>query len=201
LTGSIFRIQGSRSRTGSFRAVYMTRMKWFELLATAVILSTGCSDGATATPNASPSPENLRPSAEAIVVPGGCGSTPVFLGGKPAWIDAATAHNAPPVAYVLGKDGMAVGLMFINPLRAGPHPENPSNKVIWAVRQLRDRSDLQISGHPVGATKPTLHQSQAAGAPGEGTIFRSVVDVPDRGCWHFDLSWGGHSDAVELDYQ
>jgi len=177
-------------------------MRALLILSVTVLLGTGCSTGQEPAANASPSarPPAVSPPPGARVVPGGCGSTKVFEDSVPAWIDVATAHNTPRVPYVLAVEGTAVGLIFVSPMRAG-HPENPSNKVIWAVRVLRDRSSLEITGHPLGATSPSIRQTVQAGVPAEGNIYRSIVDVPNPGCWHFDLSWNGQHAAVELEYQ
>lgn len=120
-------------------------------------------------------------------------------GGVPAWLDEATANNSPVgVPYVVATPPQAAGFVFGFPLRAG-HPETPSNKILWVV-QKRNGSMLQISGHPVGAAGPTIVQSESPNAsPGE--IYPSEVDVPQKGCWHFDLTWNGLMASVELAYQ
>ena len=33
------------------------------------------------------------------------------------------------------------------------------------------------------------------GAPGP-----SIVDMPQAGCWHLDLSWGGRTDSIDLEW-
>jgi hypothetical protein len=93
---------------------------------------------------------------------------------------------------------MAAGFLFGNPLRAGK-PTNPANKILWVVASPRDGSPLRVTGHPLGATAPVVSATfPANSAPGE--IYPSIINVPAPGCWHFNLSWNGHSDAVDLRY-
>jgi hypothetical protein len=94
--------------------------------------------------------------------------------------------------------GSAAGFLFVQPLRAG-HPQNPANKVLWVVGYPR-QSDLKITGHPLGAEAPTMSMTAPANS-GPGEIYPSIVDVPEPGCWHFDLSWSGHKAAVDLRYE
>jgi len=172
------------------------------LLAWAVALLTGCSSATTSSPSTplatGDSPANVP--VGATIVPGGCGATAVVQGHVPAWLDEAGAHNNPDAApYVLAVPQQAAGFIFGYPLRSG-HPENPSNKILWVVGLSRNGSWLGISGHPLGAATPTVTQRQPAdSSPGE--IYPSIVDVPQPGCWHFDLAWAGHKASVELLYQ
>ena len=139
------------------------------------------------------------PAVAASGVPGGCGATPVVRGGEPEWLGDAGAHNNPKgLPYVVAAEQTAAGFIFGYPLRAG-HPENPANKILWVVRLPRNGTTLEIKGHPLGTSKPTIEQSQPANS-GPGEIYPSIVDVPQPGCWHFDLSWAGHQAAVELEY-
>jgi hypothetical protein len=93
---------------------------------------------------------------------------------------------------------MAAGFLFGHPLRAG-NPANPSNKILWVVASPRDGMPLRLSGHPIGASAPVVTSTWPANAsPGE--IYPSIINVPAPGCWHFTLSWKGHTDAVDLNY-
>jgi hypothetical protein len=134
-----------------------------------------------------------------VVVAGGCASSTVHRGGVPGWVDVAGAHNNPDgLPYVIADPADAAGFLFGYPLRAG-HPTDSTNKILWVVRLPRDGAPLQITGHPAGATKPTISVTQPANSsPGE--IYPSIVDVPIAGCWHLDLRWAGHAAGVELLY-
>jgi hypothetical protein len=93
---------------------------------------------------------------------------------------------------------VAAGFLFGYPLRAG-HPQNRRNKILWVMGLPRNGSALDISGHPLAVSKPSIHKTEPANSsPGE--IYPSYVDVPQAGCWHFDLSWSGQHAAVDLDY-
>jgi hypothetical protein len=122
------------------------------------------------------------------------------MGGIPAWLDDATAHNTPGfLPYVLAVPAQsAAGFLFGYPLRA-KHSPDKVNKILWVVDR-RDGAPLQIIGHPLGAASPTVSMTWPANAsPGE--IYPSDVEVPRAGCWHFDLSWAGHQASVDLVYQ
>jgi len=47
--------------------------------------------------------------------------------------------------------------------------------------------------------RPFFSSQPANSGPGE--IYPSIVDVPQPGCWRFDLSWSGHRATVYLEYQ
>ncbi len=140
-----------------------------------------------------PPPANLQPT------PGGCGQTEVHQGAVPAWLDQATGHNVPiGLPYVIGSPDVVGGFLFAHPLRAG-HPQNPSNKILWAVRTPRQGSALQIDGHPLDAPGPVVHESQPANS-GPGEIYPDGVDVPSPGCWRFTLRWATNRAEVDLNY-
>jgi hypothetical protein len=165
----------------------------------ATLLLAGCSTApASSPPSPSGQPDaNVPPGA--TVVAGGCGSTSIVKGRVPAWLDEAGAHNNPSTPYALATPLHAAGFIFGYPLRSG-HPENPSNKILWVVGLPRNGSSLEISGHPLGAAAPIVTVDRAAdSSPGE--IYPSTIDVPQSGCWHFDLAWAGHKASLELLYQ
>ena len=118
------------------------------------LLGIGCSGQAAARPTPSSTPAATLSAGAA-----GCGSTAVLRGGIPDWLETAGGHNNPTsLRYVIGHPALVAGFLFSDPLRAG-HPENPSNKVLWVVRMPRDGSPLTIDGHPLGATAPTVHET------------------------------------------
>jgi hypothetical protein len=183
-------------------------MRHLMLFTATLLLVAGCSTSApkaaaisspSSPSSPSASPAGPTPSTVAVMVSGGCGSTPAHKGGVPAWLDAAGANNNPDfLPYIVANPPNAAAFLFAYPLRAG-HPGDPSNKIFWVVRLPRNGTDLQITGHPAGATTPTIRDSfPANSSPGE--IYPSIVDVPKAGCWHFDLTWAGHAAAVELQF-
>jgi hypothetical protein len=166
--------------------------------AMACTLITGCAL------NSAPSPRSEAPTSTPSVVavpqivPGGCGSTDRLRGAVPEWLDQAGAHNIPALPYVLAHGLTAAGFLFSLPLRAG-HPTNPSNKILWVVRLPRNGSQLDLTAHPLSQFEPVVHETAPTGAS-PGQIYPSIVDVPQAGCWHFELSWAGHRDTVDLEY-
>ena len=90
-----------------------------------------------------------------------------------------------------------IGFLYGYPLRAG-HPENPSNKILWLVNLQPRAGSLDISAHPVGAPAPIVKQSAAFLTSGD---VPSIIDLPQSGCWHFDLTWSGHHAGMDIAYQ
>lgn len=145
----------------------------------------------------SSSPAPNRPPAGATSVAGGCGATPLYRGARPAW--TAGANGPADLVQAMGRHGDVVGFLFGYPLRAG-HPDDRANKILWVVREPRNGSELDVSGHPLGQAAPVVEQRQSAdSSPGE--IYPSIVDVPSPGCWAFTLRWNGHEDTIELPYR
>ena len=177
-------------------------MRWLLLAFTIALVAAACSSGTSSSSPASTTGQATRVSAppDTAVVPGGCGATRVYKGDEPSWLDTAGAHNNPTgLPYVMAVDQTAAGFIFGYPLRAG-HPINPSNKILWVVGFPRNGSPLEITGQQSGANAPSVHESEPADSwPGE--IYPSIVDVPQSGCWRFDLSWAAHHDVVYLQYQ
>lgn len=156
-------------------------------------LLVACSSEATARPSPSSS---LTPRASGVSTE--CGSTAVLRGGIPSWLDQAGGYNNPSsLPYVIAHPAQAAGFIFTYPLRAGQR-ENPSNKILWVVRVPRT-GPLTIDGHPLGATAPIVHEVRPANS-GPGEIYPDGVDVPNAGCWQFDLRWANSHVQVELDY-
>ncbi|WP_424531510.1 hypothetical protein ACOZ38_16105 [Sphaerisporangium viridialbum] len=135
------------------------------------------------------------PASGTVEVEGGCGDTPVQAGGPPAW----AAENAPGTRFVLGREGNALGYLFVDPLRAGKATD-PSNKILWYVRLPRDSQELRVAAHPRGAKRPVVRATFPDGS-GPGEIYPSATDVPEPGCWTFELTWGAHHDTVDLLYR
>jgi hypothetical protein len=151
-----------------------------------VVVAVACSAGGSS--------QALPPGAKSVT--GGCGSTALDRGARPAW---TVASGGPAdLIQARGHDGQVAAFIFAYPLRAG-HPENPASKILWVVRQPRDGSDLLLSGHLLSRATPTVELRRTADS-GPGEIYPSIVDVPASGCWTFTLKWHGHSDTIELPY-
>lgn len=173
-------------------------LKWLAGAVMCTLLS-GCAVNpslSSRSPALSPTPASVVDRPE--IMPGGCGSTDLLRGAVPTWLDEAGAHNVPPVPYVIANGQTAAGFLFSLPLRAG-HPTNPSNKILWVVRLPRSGSQLDLTAHPLSQLEPTVYETAPTGAS-PGQIYPSIVDVPQTGCWRFELAWAGHRDTVELQY-
>ena len=173
--------------------MYKSQVRKLMATCVAAMVAAGCSSQtSSSTPSTSP--------PATIQAVGSCGSTPILKGSTPAWLDDAGAHNNPDVLpYVIASPPQAAGFLFAQPLRAG-HPENPANKILWVVRQPRNGKSLEITGHPVDATSPSIDELESPNS-GPGQIYPSIVDVPQSGCWHFDLFWAGNKASVDLLYR
>jgi hypothetical protein len=181
----------------------MEGMRLMVLLTAVVLVVAGCSNAtskAAAASSPSPSPVNRSPSAAAAIVSGGCGFTTAHKGGVPAWLDVAGEGNNPDfLPYVISNPPNAAGFLFGDPLTAGS-PTTRANKILWVVGLPRDGAVLVVTGHPMGVSSPTIRASfPADSSPGE--IYPSIIDVPTPGCWRLDLSWAGHTAAVELQFR
>ena len=157
----------------------------------------GCSSAiAVVTPSPSP---NRSPTSAAVPVTGGCGTTQVYKGGEPDWLTQAGDNNNPNgLPYFITDPPIAAGFIFGYPLHAMAAGKQ-GNKILWVVGIARNEADLHIAGHPLAAAAPTVQLSfPPNSSPGE--IYPSEVDVPQAGCWHFDLSWGKNKTTVDLVY-
>ena len=123
----------------------------------------------------------------------------MLSGGVPGWLDEAGAHNNPDgLPYALASPVHAGGFLFGYPLTASRR-QGPANKILWVVGMPRNGSALEITGHLINVRTPAVHVTQPAdSSPGE--IYPSIVDVPNAGCWHFDLMWDGHKTSIDLKY-
>jgi len=90
--------------------------------------------------------------------------------------------------YVLGDDGRIVAIVFGDPLVSPPSAQR-NNKILWVVRE--DSGPLTIRATRAPGDEPVVVQA---------TTGPSIVDLPAPGCWHLELSWGGHQDSMNLRY-
>jgi hypothetical protein len=102
---------------------------------------------------------------------------------------------------VISNAGNAVGYLFSYPLRAVNSDGTSDDKILWYVRLPRDSHPLRIVARPRGQEAPVVQSDHGpAGGPGE-PIYPSFVEAPTPGYWHVTLSWGPHTDTVDLQYQ
>ena len=104
------------------------------------------------------------------------------------------ATAAPQQPYLMSREGNAVGVLWVPPLRAGTRT---GNKILWVVREPREGRPLTIVATRPGA--PTVTLTRAADS-GPGEIYPSIVDVPAAGCWQLTLTWSTHRATVGVRY-
>ena len=110
----------------------------------------------------------------------------------PAWARTGFSDPEPEMPLVLGKDRKIVAIVFGSPLYAPPKADR-SNKILWVSREPQDGiSDLKIRATRTGDGK--VAERRVPGGPGP-----SLIDLPE-GCWKLQLSWSGHTDALDLRY-
>jgi hypothetical protein len=167
-------------------------------------LLVACSTSAAGTPRSAVSPTVSRlpgagiPASASII--GGCGESSVYRGPIPTWLEVADGHNTPTsLPWVVATPAIAAGFIFTPQLKAGSHPQDPGNKILWVVRTPRAGSDLEITAHPLAASSPIVTESRPADSwPGE--IYPDGLDVPIPGCWRLELRWAHSQATVDLDY-
>lgn len=169
-------------------------MRLVVLAAMAAATVFACSPSLSGAPTPSPTPRSI-----ATVLPGGCGSTQILKGSAPLWVHrlAGTSTYVDIVPYVLATPPAAAGFLYGYPLRAG-HSTDRNNKILWLVNLGPRAGALNISAHLIGANVPAVSTGAAFIPSGDAP---SIIDMPEPGCWEFDLSWSGHEATVDIAYQ
>jgi hypothetical protein len=118
---------------------------------------------------------------------------PLETGPLPEW--ARTGFTQPDGnPFARSSNGSMVAVVFANPLVSPPLPDR-GNKILWvAQEQSVPARNLVITGTLEGATTSTTVDLQAPPGP-------SYVDVPAAGCWHLTLTWGTHTDSIDLRWE
>jgi hypothetical protein len=120
----------------------------------------------------------------------------VWTDGRPEWTADA---GVGPASYVLSHEENLVGILFADPLRGGPDMTNPSNKILWIVREPRHGTPLRLTLRAMDGQGPAVETEEPANSsPGE--IYPSIVDVPRPGCWSVTAAWAGQKATLELLY-
>jgi hypothetical protein len=170
-------------------------MRRITTILASALLAAACT--ASPTTSATPSPPSTTAAQQApgSPMPGGCGTSPLVLGGLPPWTASA---GAPGGVSVASHEGNLVGVVFGYPLVAPPRKNGPSNKILWISKEPRNGSELVLTLTPARGSPVTVRQP-ADSSPGE--IYPSIVDVPTAGCWNVVAEWAGHRATLELLYQ
>ena len=111
----------------------------------------------------------------------------------PTWARVGFSDPEPEMPFVTSRSGAMVAIVFAQPLVSPTLPDR-GNKILWVTNDPASAGDtLQISGTVEGGTQTMT--TTVPGGPGP-----SGIDVPVPGCWHFALTWGTHTDSVDLRY-
>ena len=130
-----------------------------------------------------------------------CAATPVH--GEPLpksgslsqlkWVQA-TPHRAGIVGMLWAFDADISGDPPRLTLWAGGKAPGtgPSQKILWVIRNRGETATITVRGTQIGGSGTTFKQEfHAVGAPDpEGSLYASIVNVPQSGCWRLDLSSG-----------
>ncbi len=122
----------------------------------------------------------------------------VSVSSLPTWAQAGFDPPDQSVPHVTGVEGSIVGVVFGDPL-SSTTVAGHTNKILWVQSPLSQSPPSP--GDPDLKIHATLNGSETAvdrvvsGGPGP-----SIVDMPETGCWTFNLSWAGRTDRVALRY-
>ncbi|MGC0417511.1 hypothetical protein [Embleya sp. AB8] len=134
-------------------------------------------------------------SASAASGSGPC-ATAVSHGELPEWAHTGFAPGS-AAPHVVGVRGEIVAILLGYPYSAPARPGRPS-KILWAARPRPNAPGaggaLQIEATLIGGSD--IVTREVVNGPGP-----SYLDLPAPGCWHLDLSWSGHTDAVDIPYE
>ena len=111
----------------------------------------------------------------------------------PTWARAGFSDKEPSMPFVTSKSGAMVAIIFADPL-ISPALPNLGNKILWVTNDDDSAGDgLHITGHLENGSATMT--ATVEGGPGP-----SLIDVPQPGCWQFDLAWGSHRDTIDIAY-
>ena len=103
--------------------------------------------------------------------------------------------------WVLASPPTAAAILAAYPLRAG-HPQDPANKVAWAMHIPRNGTPLLIDAHPLAASTPMIHFEESSNSVvGDGDLYVSYIDSPARGYWELTLRWGSPPQETKVNLQ
>jgi hypothetical protein len=132
--------------------------------------------------------------------------TPIQTAVLPSWARAGFSEKEPRSRFVTSTSGAMVAIVFADPLISPARPD-VGNKILWvpntdnpAASIPSPRSDyvagdldLHITGRLENGTA-TMHTTVVGGSG------PSIVNVPQPGCWKFDLTWGNRHDTINIPY-
>ena len=138
-------------------------------------------------------PGGSAPSAASMSPTPASACSPLTAKVLPTWARTGFTDPEPSMPYATSRDGKLIAIVFAQPLVSPALPDR-SNKILWAASPKSTGSGpLTVTGTLEGGTATTTVTVE--GGPGP-----SIIDVPVAGCWHFDLTWGGDHDSIDLLY-
>jgi len=157
---------------------------------------TACGEKHEAKSTAAQSGSAQSGSAHSASPTGACAAKiPVKL--LPPWARTGFSDPRPHMPFVLGAKGQIGAIVWGNPLLAPPAKDR-SNKILWV-----SRAPLELGGGDLRISAQRVDGGKAVGAPLARSVpggpGPSIIDLPE-GCWHLTLSWGRHSDTMDLRY-
>ncbi len=125
-----------------------------------------------------------------------CAAAVVGKADLPAWATATV--SLPDVPHLVSANGQAVAFVFGNPLREG-HPTDRANKILWLLRGSDAGPPLEVKATLAGGDVRDVHVRVPPAASPAGN-YPSIIDVPQAGCWRFELTWGQQRATINLRY-
>jgi hypothetical protein len=187
------------------------------LIAACVLLLAACAPATTNIPTPEPYPASessgptqtasplLFSAAKGAKQVGGCGGTAVYDSEAdpdafPQSLTKASGSSIPRTPYAFARPATIAAFFFDYPLRLAT-PTIGYNKVLWFVGTTRT-GPLEIDGHPLGATSPTVRYSIPIEPNyiGSGQLYGSQINAPSAGCWQFTLTWAGQRAEMEIEF-
>lgn len=131
---------------------------------------------------------------------------PPQTGPLPMWARDGFSGDGAGVHWTLSASGDVAAIVFAYPLVSPPAVDR-NNKILWVIDgdvpvvipssgpagSAQPSQDLVITAHLEGTDVVTTIDTGAAPGP-------SIVDMPQPGCWHLDLAWGGRTDSIDLEW-
>lgn len=120
--------------------------------------------------------------------------TPVSTQVLPSWARTGFSDREPRMPVVYSRSRTMLAIIFASPLSSPEVTGGAANKILWVTDTPAAAGEpLLIAGKLEGGS--AVSQTSVDGGPGP-----SYVDVPEPGCWVFQLSWGTHRDVIALPY-
>lgn len=111
----------------------------------------------------------------------------------PVWARGGFTPPDQSIAHVTGSKGDIVGVLF-GGLHA-PAGGDQANKILWVASVAGGAGDPDLKIHATLNGSDLGVDRVVTGGPGPSTI-----DVPQAGCWTFNLSWSGHQEQVAVPF-